>query len=112
MKAIVIRQPWASLIAQGNKTVEIRSRRTSHRGDLLVVAAKQPVWFSCPTGIALAVVSIVDCRPMIPSDAEEACIDYRPGYWAWKLSNVRPVPPVPVRGMPGIFDFSPPSKNL
>lgn len=38
MKAITIRQPWASLIAAGVKTIETRPRRTSYRGRIAVHA--------------------------------------------------------------------------
>ncbi|WP_374212343.1 ASCH domain-containing protein [Thiothrix subterranea] len=32
----MVRQPWASQIADGSKTVEIRSWHYTHRGDLLI----------------------------------------------------------------------------
>lgn len=41
MKALTIRQPWASLIAVGVKTIENRSWGTKHRGPLAIHAAKQ-----------------------------------------------------------------------
>lgn len=40
MKAVTIRQPYASLIAAGVKTVETRPRRTSYRGRVAIHAAK------------------------------------------------------------------------
>ena len=40
MKALTIRQPWASLIASGVKTIETRSWRTSYRGPLAIHAGK------------------------------------------------------------------------
>ena len=40
MKALTIRQPWASLIAAGVKTIETRSWRTSYRGPLAIHAGK------------------------------------------------------------------------
>lgn len=42
MRALSIKQPFAELIARGEKTREYRSRTMSHRGPLLVVATKQP----------------------------------------------------------------------
>lgn len=39
-RAITIRQPWASLIAAGVKTIETRSWSTRYRGPLLVHAGK------------------------------------------------------------------------
>ncbi len=38
MRAITIRQPWASLIAAGAKTIETRPRPTKHRGLVLIHA--------------------------------------------------------------------------
>ncbi|MCD6364478.1 MAG: ASCH domain-containing protein, partial [Planctomycetes bacterium] len=32
MKAVVIKQPWAELVASGRKTLEVRTWRTRHRG--------------------------------------------------------------------------------
>lgn len=40
MRAITIRQPWASLIAAGVKTIETRSWSTKYRGPLAIHAGK------------------------------------------------------------------------
>lgn len=40
MRALTVRQPWAWAIACGGKTVENRSRATSHRGLLAIHAGK------------------------------------------------------------------------
>lgn len=42
MRALTIRQPWASLIANGTKTIETRGWQTAHRGPLSIHAAKRP----------------------------------------------------------------------
>ena len=38
MKALTVRQPWASLIALEKKRIETRTRRTSYRGPVLIHA--------------------------------------------------------------------------
>ena len=43
MKAITLWDPWASLIALGEKKVETRSWRTDYRGPLAIHAAKRPM---------------------------------------------------------------------
>ena len=43
MKAITIKQPWASLIATGLKDIVNRSWKTNYRGRVLVHAAASPV---------------------------------------------------------------------
>lgn len=40
MKALTLTQPWASLVARGEKKIETRSWRTSYRGPLAIHAAK------------------------------------------------------------------------
>ena len=40
MKAITLREPWASLVVNGYKKYEFRSWKTSYRGKILIHAAK------------------------------------------------------------------------
>jgi len=42
MKALSIKQPWAELILQGRKTIEIRSWNTKYRDYFLIHAPKKP----------------------------------------------------------------------
>lgn len=44
MKALTIRQPWASLIAEGVKTIETRSWSTKYRGPIAIHAGKAELW--------------------------------------------------------------------
>lgn len=102
MKALSVRQPWASLIAEGRKTVELRSRRTSYRGPVLICASRHGQGDG-PKGMALAVVDLVDCRPVRPTDREAACCLPKPREYAWVLSGAHPIVPFPVKGMLGLF---------
>lgn len=40
MKAITVIQPWATLLATGQKHIETRSWRTNYRGEILIHAGK------------------------------------------------------------------------
>ena len=40
MKALTVKQPWATLILAGEKDVENRTRRTNYRGPLAIHVAK------------------------------------------------------------------------
>ena len=40
MKVITIKQPWATLIAEGYKEYEFRTWNTKYRGELLIHAGK------------------------------------------------------------------------
>lgn len=117
MKALSVRQPWASLIAARIKTVELRSRPTKHRGPLVIcagvadwsgeaVAEWSRTGLAMPRGVALCAVEVVGCRPATEADRDAAGNPPIPldGLWAWELAHVRSVAPVPVRGALGLFD--------
>jgi len=99
--ALSLKQPWANLIRDGHKTIETRTWATPFRGDLLLCASKEPRIE--PFGCAVCLVEVIDCRPMTRADWSKACIEpYAPAF-GWHLANIRPVPPIPVRGTLKIF---------
>lgn len=104
IKAISLHQPWASMIAQGHKTIETRYWPTNHRGDLLIVSTKKPEIYGLLSGFALCIVEVVDCRPMYVEDQTQARCPWKNGLWSWLLSNVRPVQPFRVRGHQRMYD--------
>jgi hypothetical protein len=93
MKALTIRQPWASLIAHGVKTIETRSWSTKHRGPIAIHAGtvvpadglsvgrwsvyrqvdgvraldRSGEWHPLPLGAVVAIVELDDCRPIVDS---------------------------------------------
>jgi hypothetical protein len=109
MKALSVRQPWASLIASGKKTIEVRSWRTHYRGPLLICAAKRPSGLG-PAGVALAVANLVDVRHFRRGDARAACIEATSGDFAWVLGDVRRIDPFPVAGKLKMFDVPLPER--
>jgi hypothetical protein len=106
VKALSVRQPWANLIAQGRKTVETRTWPTAYRGDLVICSSKKPLIYRA--GVALCVVELYAVVPMGREHEAEACCELYPGAWAWKLRNLRPLKPFPVRGQLRIFDLTVP----
>ena len=77
MKVLTIKQPWATLIMQGNKRFEFRSWQTKYRGDLLIHAEKgidkeamrrlaKYILEDMPTGKILGKVTLVNCVKMSP----------------------------------------------
>ena len=103
MKAISLKQPWANLVACGYKTLETRTWSTGYRGDLLICSSASGEIE--PTGCALAVVKLVDCREMEDGDAEAACILRYPEAKVFVLEDIRLVRPFPVRGSLNIYDL-------
>ena len=111
IKSLSVKQPFASLIAFGEKRIEVRSWPTHYRGRILICASKAPYsgamlapdtlktpisdareymgFFNTmfPTGVMVGLVDLVDCRPMLPEDSNVALIDYIPGAYSWVFEN-------------------------
>lgn len=104
IKAISLHQPWASMIAQGSKTIETRFWYTDYRGDLLIVSTKKPEIKGLLCGFALCVVNLIDCRPMNVSDECDARCPWKRGLFSWVLSDIRKIEPFRVRGYQGIYE--------
>lgn len=100
MKAISVQNPWAYFITTGEKTIEVRSWNTEHRGDLLICSSSAPKIPGTISGYAVCIVSLDDVTPLKKKDLEAACMDEMPEQksFAWHLSNVRLIEPIPVKG--------------
>ena len=112
MRTLAVRQPWATLIAEGTKTVEVRTWRTAYRGPLLIVASGKPYKLhddagqlvTLPTQIQVCTVDLIDCRPFLRADLPASCLsEYDTGFYAWHLANPRHVRPVPHKGKLSIY---------
>lgn len=106
MKALSVRQPWASKIASGEKSLEIRTWYTKYRGPLLICVSASPKLTGLPHGVALCLVDVVDCRRVSADDSVAACCDVDPlTEFAFVLANPRPLEVLsPVKGRLGFFD--------
>jgi len=106
MKVITLKQPWASLVANGYKLYEFRSWKTKYRGDVIIHAGKavdkvamekvKDLNLDYPSMKLLAIVTIDDCIELNEKINKTICAENplvygnknRDGY-AWKLSNIR-----------------------
>ena len=118
MKALTVRQPWASLIAERRKRYETRSWLTHYRGLLAIHAGKNASEIpndyigQFPLGAIVAIAEIVQChraediRDYLSREELEVG-DFSSGRFAWELRNVRPiVPPIPARGYQGLWEWT------
>lgn len=103
MKALSIKEPWISYIADGLKTIETRTWETNYRGRLLLAGSKKPK--GRYSGLAACMVTLVDCRRMTPDDEEAAkCLSHF-GLYAWVLEDVVKLEhPFPVKGQLGLYE--------
>jgi len=105
VKALSIKQPDADYLIDGRqKTMEVRSWRTHHRGPLLICSSARPLVTGRRSGHAIGIVNVIDCRPMRPEDEGPAMTPYEPGLWVWLTDDRRRIEPFPVRGQMGLYD--------
>lgn len=103
MKALSIKEPYASLIMSGKKTIETRKWTTNYRGDILLCASKNPK--SEISGKAFAIARLLTIREMLPCDVPAACCDVYPGAYSWFLTDLILLQtPIEVKGKLGLFD--------
>jgi hypothetical protein len=129
VKAISLWQPWGSLWVDGIKLHETRHWFTTHRGPLLVHAAKTMCaavepdlaeileqrygsrWAKeLPRGALIGCVELVACQPTVfiactVDDRELACGNWSPGRYAWRAQQAYQFcEPIPYKGRQGFFD--------
>jgi hypothetical protein len=79
MYALSLKQPWATLLAHGLKTIEVRSWPTARRGRILIHAARTPderpeAWARLPKELR----QIADLAGGLIGEADlTACLIYR-----------------------------------
>lgn len=128
MKAICIKQPWAQLIADGIKTIEIRSWKTKYRGKLLIVASTRPFeglskhvvkdkrgrnkvsgsefpqYDYLAFGQAICIAELMSIEPFTRKHEKAALCDYWSDLYAWKLGNIKAVEPIEIKGKLKLFE--------
>ena len=128
-KALSVWEPWASLIARGKKTIEMRSWSTPHRGPLIICSAKNkskpvmeaiesykeaktiPPFFRPLFGKTLALANLVDCRVLTNEDRDACCMvgagfdleDPENKTYGWILEDVKALTPEDVTVEQGLF---------
>lgn len=134
IKALSVKHPWADMICEGVKSIEVRSWRTSYRGDLVICSSATPADFMKLTKLVhprygiwldardysdryseafyhmsstICIVELYDITEMTYTDEERACIMKMAGMYSWHLRNVRPLKPMPVKGQLNLFNIDP-----
>lgn len=109
MKVITLKQPWATLVAEGLKRYEFRSWKIAYRGEILIHAGKgvdthyikkfEHLNLTYPKSRIIAKVVIEDCIELTDEinknivKENELIYGHNPnrtGY-AWKLTNVKKI---------------------
>lgn len=125
MKVISIREPYATLIKDGIKTVETRSWKTNYRGkiyihscitkDKIPYSIKHLIKTELKYGYILCSADLVDCVYMDEEYIKKIknndyndfiCGKYEIGRYGWHLENIEILPePIPAKGQLGIWNY-------
>lgn len=116
MKALSVRQPFASQIVIGEKTTEWRSKPFNWRGPLVICASKSAIRRNWTTGNASPVggagLSALWMWWMPPHDAEDlvaaCCEDYEDEMYGFACELVALRSVVPVKGIAALGGLSRP----
>lgn len=125
MKVLTIKQPWATLIMQGDKRFEFRSWQTKYRGDLLIHAGKgidkeamkrlaKYLPDEIPLGKILGKVTLVDCIKMCPEFKEMLLKENSDIYtkssfsenFGWQVENIQVFDePIKAKGHLSLWEY-------
>jgi len=126
MKVLSIREPYATLILNGTKTIETRSYKTNYRGPILIHASlgkdkiksellKYIDKDNLNYGNIICICNIVDCIYMTKEYIENIknndplnyiSGDYQVGRYAWVLDNVHEITKIPAKGQLGLWNYN------
>ena len=108
LKVLTLRQPWATLVAEGIKKYEFRSWKTNYRGKVLIHAGTgidkedmkkyENMNLKFPSRRIIAIVEIEDCLELDEQLNKKIIAEKNVAYgnkirtgYAWKLKNVKKI---------------------
>lgn len=118
MKVLSLKQPWAELILQGKKKIELRKWNTNFRGEFLIHASKVPdkknmVKFGfkeLPLGCIVGKAKLISVKKY--TNTKEFNKDRRLhlatsgwGKYGFILTNVKRIKSIPAKGNLGFWEF-------
>ena len=125
MKVITIKQPFASLIAEGYKEYEFRSWKSSYRGELYIHAGQgidkeamkrfEYLNLEYPTGQIIAKCNMTDCV-LIDDKMKEFLKEKDPivykgvlttteKTYGFQLEKVEKIKPIPTKGKLSLWEY-------
>ena len=127
MKVISIKEPFATLIMNGNKKIETRSWKTNYRGELFIHASGKTLAkeflnadimnlikdMNMNFGHIICKGNLVDCvymdeefiEKIKKNKIEYACGLYEVGRYAWIFDNIEPISSIPAKGKLNIWNY-------
>lgn len=122
-RALTVKNPYATQlvtaaykdngVVYGEKCIEVRSKNTPYRGDLMICSSANPVIPGYESGVTLGLVELYDVKPIkdfTPEDWENTRIpsekrkNITKGF-GWLMRNPRRVVEFPIKGQLGIYNL-------
>lgn len=128
MKVLSIKEPFATLIANGKKKIETRSWKTNYRGEMFIHASGKTLAkeilsndyikniiknMSMNYGNIICRCNLVDCiyvdekclKEIKQNSNEYLLGDYKIGRYAWIIKDVTLIHPIPAKGQLNIWNY-------
>lgn len=118
MKVLSLKQPFAELILQRKKEIELRKWNTNFRGEFLIHSSKVPDeknmkkfgFDKLPCGFILGKANLVDVKKYdndgeFLKDKNLHLADKSWGGYGFILDNVRRIEPIPAKGQLNFWEF-------
>jgi hypothetical protein len=108
IKVISIRQPWAYLIAKGEKDVENRTWTTNYRGELYIHSAKTAKSLNLGKNMDIpkeklvfgAIIAKCNLVAIVRDSTSKWAL---PEHYHWVLADVEPIEPIYLGGKQGLW---------
>ena len=118
MKTLSLKQPYAELILQGRKTIELRKWNTHFRGEFLIHSSKIPDlsamkkygFNELPCGFILGKAKLVDVKKYIDEEEHEKDRDKHlaSNFWGnfgFVLGDIERITPIVAKGNLNFWNF-------
>jgi len=118
MKCLSLKQPFAELILQGRKKIELRKWNTKFRGKFLIHASKIPDnqemkefgFTDLPLGCIVGKAELVDVKKYendedFNKDKNLHLAGKEWGCYGFILADIKRIKPIPCNGKLGFWDF-------
>lgn len=119
MKALSLKQPFAELILQGKKKIELRRWNTKFRGKFLIHASKIPDsksmknfgFSNLPCGFIVGSAELVEVKKYTNKnehrkDKDKHLADSSWGNYGFVLKNPRRIKSIPAKGKLNFWEFN------
>ena len=118
MKTLSLKQPFAELIMQGKKKIELRKWNTKFRGEFLIHASKKPDeeamnefgFVDLPCGFIVGKATLVDVKKYKNEEEHEKDKKFHLASNVWGkfgfiLENVERINSIPAKGKLNFWEF-------